>query len=362
MPKLLALCAFLIALAGVGAGCNRSSETTDGTGSTATPQGSGAAAETPAPPSPTQSLVVYSGRSEALVGPALSAFQTASGIELRVNYGDTPLLAATLLEEGDATPADVFIAQDASTLALLEAQGALASLPEAVLERVPPTFRSRTGQWVGTTGRARVLAYNTERVAADALPADIGALTAPAWNGRVGWAPENASFQAFVGAMLQLDGEEATRAWLAAMQANAPREYPNNTAAVHAVGRGEVDVALTNHYYLFRLRAEHGEGFPVENHYFRDGGAASLVNVSGVALTAHTEHRDAAIALVEYLLSDEAQRQFAQANHEFPTTAGIAAHEALPPIETLGAPVVDLAALDDLAETQRLLREVGALR
>ncbi len=307
-------------------------------------------------------IVVYSGRSEKLVSGAIAAFEQASGVKVSVKYADTAQLAATLMEEGKRSPADVFIAQDASTLQLLEDRGVFASLPGDVVSRVDPRFRSSSSRWVALTGRARVLAYAVNQEKSVDLPASVDELTQPQWKGLVGWAPENASFQSFVAAMVLLRGEDATRTWLTAMHANAPRAYPSNTPAVLAVSRGEIAVALTNHYYLYRLREEHGAEFPVANHYFKNGHAESLVNVSGAGVIASTSHGELARRFVAYLLSAEGQAHFVQKNHEFPTATGVASPDGLPAIELLQAPEMDYAKLGDLGGAVKLLRDVGALQ
>jgi iron(III) transport system substrate-binding protein len=307
-------------------------------------------------------LRVYSGRTEALIAPVIEMYEQQSGVNVEVKYADTAQLAATILEEGQRSPADVFVAQDASTLALLEQRGVFVTLPASITGRVGSSFRSKSGHWVGASGRARVLAYNTGKLKPEDLPASAVELTEARWRGRVGWSPENASFQSAVAAMVQLEGEEAATRWVKYMQANKPRAYPKNAPAVLAVSRGEVDVALVNHYYLYRLRAEHGEDFPVENHYFRSGKADSLVNVSGAAILASSDQKQLAEEFVLFLLSDSAQTFFTEVNYEFPLASGVQARSGLPDIETLNVPEVDLAKLEELEITHKILREAGALR
>lgn len=315
----------------------------------------------PAAGADSSKLVLYSGRTEALVAPMIAAFEAQSGIKVEVKYADSAQLAATLMEEGGRSPADVFLAQDASTISLLAGKDLFTKLPDSITGRVGPSFKDPNGLWVGTTGRARVLAYNAQKLKPEDLPKSAAELTDPKWKGRVGWAPENASFQSALSAMIQLEGKDAAAAWVKGMQANAPKAYPKNSPAVEAVSRGEVDVALVNHYYLYRLRAEHGKDFPVENHYFRSGKADSLVNVSGAAILKSAAHREAAEKFLAYLLSDEAQSKFAAENYEFPLVAGIKTPLDLPDVSTLNAPTVDLAAIGDLAQANTILKEAGAL-
>ncbi|GAB4523601.1 MAG: iron ABC transporter substrate-binding protein [Haliangiales bacterium] len=347
----------LIAGLAVASGCSKSDEHAGEPG----PEAAKTEAKEAADDSDKKTLTVYSGRSQKLVGPAFAAFEEASGVKLEVKYAGTAELAAALLDEGKNSPADVFVAQDASSLGFLDAKGVFAKLPDNLLERAPETFRAATGSWVGLTGRARVLAYNTAKLTPDQLPKSAAELTEPAWRGRVGWAPENASFQAAVAAMMQLEGAEETKAWLEAMKANEPRDYPKNTPAVMAVSRGEIDVALVNHYYLYRLRAEHGADFPVENHYFKDGSAHAMVNLSGVAILKSSGKADLAAQLIEYLLSAEGQRFFVEQNHEFPVAKGVESPSGLEPIESLGAPKIDLTELRNLEATHELLRGAGVL-
>lgn len=310
---------------------------------------------------PEAKLVVYSGRSEELVGPILARFEAATGIETEVRYAGTSELAATILEEGDNSPADVFFSQDGGALGALAAEDRLAPLPADVLDAVDPRFRSADGLWVGVSGRARVLAYDTRELSEADLPASVLDLADPAWKGRLGWVPTNASFQTFVTAMRRQLGDEATKAWLEAVRANEPRAYEGNSAALQAVAAGEVDAALVNHYYLFQAQREAGDALPVANHFFTGGDPGALVNVAGVGILSTADHPVAADRLVRFLLAEEAQRYFSDETFEYPLVTGIAADDRLPPLETIESPNLDLADLADLAGTLRLMQEAGVL-
>ena len=310
---------------------------------------------------PEAKVVVYSGRSEELVGPILERFEAATGIDAEIRYAGTSELAATILEEGDNSPADVFFSQDGGALGALAAEDRLAALPDDVLDLVDPRFRSADGLWTGVSGRARVLAYDTREMTEADLPASVLDLADPAWKGRLGWAPTNASFQTFVSAMRRSIGDEATTAWLEAMQANEPRAYESNSAALQAVAAGEIDAALVNHYYLFQAQAESGDTLPVANHYFTGGDPGALVNVAGAGILATAEHPVAADRLVRFLLSEEAQRYFSDETFEYPLVAGIAADPGLPALAEIESPELDLSDLADLAGTLRLMQEAGVL-
>jgi len=304
-------------------------------------------------------LVVYSGRNENLVGALFADFTAATGIAVEVRYGDTAELAIQILEEGERSPADVYFGQDAGALGALEAQGRLAVLPDDVLDLVDPRYRSRDGRWTGITGRSRNLVVNTDLLDPVDVPSSVLDLVDPRWQGLVGWAPTNGSFQAFVTAMRLLEGEDVTRAWLESMLANGVVPFRNNTAIVEAVGRGEIVIGLTNNYYLPRFIAEN-PSFPAVNIYL-PGDVGGIVNVAGVGVLSSSARPDAATELVRYLLSEQVQRDFGARVDaaEFPLRSGVTS-PLLPPLESLGAPDLDLSRLEDLQGTLVMLQDVRA--
>ncbi len=307
----------------------------------------------------TGSLTVYSGRSETLVDPIIRQFGGASQVQAQVKYAGTAQLAATLLEEGDNSPADVFYAQDPGGLGAVQAM--LRPLPARILELVPTWARSPDGNWVGVSGRARTVVYNTERLAPADLPDDLSGFVDSKWKGRIGWAPTNGSFQTMVTGMRRLWGEERTRQWLAGIQANEPVMYPKNTPIVAAVGAGEVDVGFVNHYYLHRFLAEEGESFTARNYHPRAGGPGALVMVSGAGILSTAKNPDAAERFIEFLLSPVAQQYFASQTFEYPLIDDVATQRGLVPLADLHQPSIALADLADINGTQALLRELGIL-
>lgn len=306
-------------------------------------------------------LVVYSGRSQSLVGPLFEQFEAETGIEVAVKYGSTSEIAATLLEEGGNSPADVFFAQDPGGLGIVDKAAMLGELPGGILGQAPDWAKSPNGKWVGVSGRARVMVYNTDRLSEDDLPESVEGLVAEEWKGRVGWAPTNGSFQAMVTGMRVMWGEEKTTAWLKAMQANEPTEYPKNTPIVAATGSGEIDVGLVNHYYLYRFIAEQGEGFAARNYHPTSLGPDSMVMVAGVGILETSKNRSAAEQFIDFLLSTEAQQYFADETFEYPVIDGVAIHGLLTPLDDIKKPTIDMADLDDLRGTQSLLRDLGIL-
>ncbi len=327
-----------------------------------TPRGAAAASSpgTSAPAEPGGSLTIYSGRSEELVGPLIERFEEQSGVDVSVEYASTTDLAATILEEGDASPADVFFSQDAGALGALAADGRLTELPQEILDLVDERFRSPDGLWVGVSGRARVAAYDTRVLSEADLPASVLDFVDPAWKGKLGWAPSNASFQSFVTALRVLEGDDAARAWLEGMQANQPKVYEGNSQALEGVAAGEVQVALINHYYLLEAIAERGD-VPVANHFFPGGDPGSLVNVAGAAVLTTARNADAARAFIDFLLGEESQRYFAEETYEYPVVDGVAADDRLPPLAEIESPDIDLSDLADLQGTLELMQEAGVL-
>ena len=323
--------------------------------------------DTPVPPSPVEdrnrTLTVYSGRSQTLAHPLLVGFGEQTGIDIRAKYAGSASTAATLLEEGNNTPADVVFMQDPGSLGILADSGMLSQLPQATLDKVDPRFRSPAGLWVGTSGRARTIIYNTEAIdPATDLPPSILDFTAPEWRGRVGWAPRNGSFQAFVTALRLTIGEEAAREWVEGMRDNDAVAYPNNVTTVSAAAAGEVDVGFVNHYYLERFLEEHGPEFGARNHYIGNGDPGALVLVAGVGILAASENKDIAVEFVDFLLGAPAQTYFAQEIKEYPVSAGVEPAGDLPAMASLNPPNVDLGSLSDLEGTLKLLREAGVLR
>ena len=306
-------------------------------------------------------LTVYSGRSESLVGPIIEKFEAETGIDVEIRYGDTAEMAATLLEEGQNSPADIFFAQDPGGLGAVADAGLLAELPQEVLGLVDVRFADPEGEWVGISGRARTIVYNTETLIPADLPDDLSGFTDPKWKGRIGLPPTNASFQTMVTAMRNVWGEEQTRAWLEGIMANEPIFYEKNTPTVAAVGAGEVEVGFVNHYYLYRFLAEEGEGFAARNYFLPAGGPGSLVMVAGAGQLASSKNTENARIFIEYLLSETAQKFFATETYEYPLVPGVSPSVDLVPLTELNAIQIDLSDLSDIQGTIQLMQAVGML-
>lgn len=304
-------------------------------------------------------LTVYSGRDEKIMAPLIAKAKAELGLDIEVRYGDSTELAIALTEEGVNSPADVFYSQDAGALGAVAKNNLTTQIPNSLLQQVDEQFRSPQGSWVGVSGRARVIDYNTNLVKPSELPAGVSQLADAKWRSKVGWAPNNGSFQAFVGAMSVLEGEEKTLAWLKAMKANGTKSYSGNSAIVEALGRGEIALGLVNNYYLYRFKTKDAN-FPVALHHTR-GDAGALINVAGLAVLKTTDQPSDAERFVAYMLKPDVQTFITQQFYEYPLIKGIPVAQSQLPLEQLQTPKLDLSKLDDLARTQKLIQEAGLL-
>jgi iron(III) transport system substrate-binding protein len=307
-------------------------------------------------------LTLYSGRAEVQVKPILEEFQKATGLKVSARYGASAELAAQIAEEGGGSKADVFWAQDAGALGSVDKLGLFGPVPAGVVSVVDKKFRAPDDNWTGVSGRARVVVYDPRKVPAPELPASVFDLTQAKWKGRIGLAPTNGSFQAFVTAMLITVGEQRTRAWLSGIKANDPKTYPSNDLIVKAANDGQVELGLVNHYYLFQLQSEIGPDKTIaRNHYTAGTDPGALVNVAGVGILKSSKKQADAARFVEYLLSEPAQRHFAETNYEYPLRPGVPTAAGLPPLQAGQGPPINLGDLADLDRTLDLLRSTGLL-
>jgi iron(III) transport system substrate-binding protein len=307
-----------------------------------------------------EGITVYSGRIAPLIGPAIDMHEAEVGKDVQVRFGDSAQLATTLIEEGDGSPADVFFSQDAGALEAVDAEGLLTELPRDILRGIPPRFRARDGHWIGVSARSRVVAYDSRELDEEDLPESVLDFTDPPWEGRVGWAPTNASLQAYVSALRATEGDDVARDWLEGMVANDAQPYESNTPVRDAIAAGEIDVGLINHYYVAQAKAEEGPDYPVEI-YFPPGDLGSMVNVAGVGVLESSDRKEEAFDFIRFLLSADGQRYFVESSKEYPVVAGAGQPEGVPPLEELPSPDFDLAELADLEGTLALMQETGAL-
>lgn len=307
-------------------------------------------------PSDDSALVIYAGRSEALIQPLIDKYIEETGVEVEVRYAGSAELAAQLLEEGANSPADVFLAQDPGALGAVSKAGLLKNLNQVILDLVDQQYRAADGTWIGVSGRVRVLNYNPAKVSD--LPSKVMDLAKPQYKGRVGIAPSNASFQAFVTAMRFVEGEAATLEWLKAMKVNGV-VYEKNSAILEAVESGQVDMGLINHYYWFARAKEVGkENMTSKLAQFKASDVGNLRNVAGVGIVSSDPKAE---AFIKYLLSASAQKYFVEQTFEYPLIKDVQPYEGLTPLSDIPAPEFDLNDLDALEQTLDLIRQAGLL-
>lgn len=304
-------------------------------------------------PSP---VIIYSGRGEALVGELLARASAQTDVPIQIQYGSTPDLITRVLVEGDQGQADLIFAQEAGHFRALADKGRLATLPDALLSQVDPRFRDEDGQWIGTSGRLRVLTVHAPSVPDEERPTRLEQLAEPRFAGKLAWAPSNGSFQAHVAALLATWGPARTRAWLEGVKGNEPRVFPKNSPIVRAVAEGEVEVGWVNHYYLHQ--AKRPDSVAV-NHSFESGDPGNLLMVAGVAVRSGSPQAEQAHKLIEWLISDQAQSNVAQRAWEYPTRPGVAPHPDVADLDKVGLADIAQHDLVELEPAREMLRELG---
>jgi iron(III) transport system substrate-binding protein len=330
-------------------------------------------------------LVIYSGRSKALVDSLVSMYQEKADVSVKVKYGSDAQLLAALQEEGDQSPADVFWANTTGALGNAVNNDLLAELPDSVTGR-PARFVPSNQRWTPVTTRFRVLAYNSDKLSPEDLPESVADLPLhDDLDGRIGWTPAYSSFQDFVTAMRVTEGSDSTQTWLEGMTALNPKGYTSNTPMIRALAAGEIDAALTNHYYVLRLKHGGAEGeyegheeeeeegeeeekaasasAPVETYRFQNGDLGNLALVTGAGVLQTSTQSAEAQRFLQFLLSEQAQSYAANRVNEYPVVSGTDVPDYMVPVDsalTL-SPEFELEKLQDMDPTLDLLREVGLL-
>lgn len=308
-------------------------------------------------------LVVYSGRAERLIQPALDAFQAESGITIRMLTADSTALINRLRMEGSRTPADVLITNDAGTLERARELQLLqiGTIPD-LEDTIPGRFRAPDNSWIGLSGRIWVIVYNTAMVREGDLSSILD-LAGPQWKGKIAIPGAGSVYlQTGVSVIRAVKGDETTTAFLKGLKENAGTfVYGKNRQIVAAVARGEVAAGLVNHYYIHRHLATHPNA-PIALLLTDQGerGMGSILNAAGIGITAHTTRLAKAQALVRFLISPKGQRLFADVNKEYPLNPHVTAAPELPPFQSFqvaGVPLSRLAQLRD--PTMTVIEDVG---
>lgn len=302
-------------------------------------------------------ITVYSGRDEELIQPLVDTFTERTGVTVEVRYGDSAEVGAQLLEEGDATSADVFYSQEVGAVGVLAKAGLLGTLPESITTSVEERFQPGSDRaWVGVTGRSRVMVYNPTIL--ESPPQCVAALVNDEYRGKVAMVPSNAGFQAFVTGFRVSKGEDAARTWLEQMMDNdVVTDIASNSDVLDAVSAGTVPIGLINHYYW--ARHEDRDNLNAELMFPTGDDPGALVNATAVGATTNGAKRPAALAFIEFLLSPEGQTYFVNETWEYPVVDGIADPAGVPAMADLEGPALDLTDLDSLEQTQQLLADLG---
>ncbi len=284
----------------------------------------------PAVPQAAEQVNIYSARKEALIKPLLERFTEKTGIPVRLVTGKADALLTRLQREGRNSPADLLITTDAGRLWRAQQAGVLQRVQSAVLDAaVPAAYREPGGYWFGLSLRARPILYSTERVDPSQL-AHYSDLADPKWRGKVCVrSSDNIYNQSLLAAMVAHQGEAKTQAWAEGLVANLARPpQGGDRDQIKAVAAGQCDLALVNSYYFGMMQVDQDEeqrAAAAKTALFwpdQDGNGVH-VNISGAGLTAAAEHKAAAIQLLEFLVSDEAQAWYAEVNHEYPVKPGV---------------------------------------
>ncbi|MEP7062035.1 MAG: iron ABC transporter substrate-binding protein [Betaproteobacteria bacterium] len=306
-------------------------------------------------------IVVYNAQHESLAKSWADGFTRDTGIAVTIRNGGDSELANQLVQEGGASPADVFLTENSPAMTLVDNARLFASLDAATLAEVTPAFRPANGKWVGIAARSTVFVYNRDRVKPADLPASLMDLAAPAWQGRWAASPSGADFQAIVSALLEQKGEAATLAWLRAMKAQAV-VYRGNGNVLKAVNAGQVDGGVIYHYYYFVDQSKTGENSDHAGvHYFRHRDPGAFVSISGAGVLASSKHSREAQAFVKWIAGKGGQDILRNGNSfEYAVGAGAASNPKLVPLAELDAPLVDASRLDN-RKVVELMTQAGLL-
>ncbi len=346
-PRLAFAAVPLAALALSAIGCGSSSSSSSGSSASSGKGGT---------------LTLYSAQHEQMTNAFAKAFEKKTGATVRVRFGEDEGLANQIVQEGEASPADVLLTENTPPLELLSEKGLLAKVDPTTLAQVPAVDSSRSGNWVGVAARETVLIYNPKLLGSMPLPKSILDLAKPEWKGKLAIAPSEPDFVPIVSAIDKLDGRAATEAWLKGFAANAKR-YDDNEGIVAAVEAGQVAAGIINHYYWYEQRAEVGASKVHSKLYYfghRDPGA--LVNISGAGALKSSKDPALAQQFLSFVVSKEGQNVMTHSGDwEYPLVAGVTPPPGLNPFTSLEAPDIGPAVLGDGSQPLALMQQAGLL-
>ncbi|GGR92739.1 extracellular solute-binding protein [Deinococcus sedimenti] len=311
----------------------------------------------------TKTLTVYSGRAKTFVDPVVQQFERQTGIKVNVRYGTDAQLVAAIREEGSRSPADVYWGNSVGALGELAEEGKFTKLGAALTRNVSDDYLPDSRTWLPTTVRFRTLAYNTGKIKPDQLPDSIMDLPKmTSLKGRIGWTVSYPSFQDFLGVMIAQQGEQKTRAWIEGMKALQPKDYKtSNVGMLEAMRAGEIDVALTNHYYIQRVNRL---SYPIDTYFFKNGDIGNLGNATGAGILKTSKNQASAARFLSALVAKDAQTFFLSVNFEYPVIGNILQPTTMLPYADVikRSPKVDPTVMPkNIEKAQKLLRDAGLL-
>ncbi len=306
-------------------------------------------------------ITVYNAQHESLAQEWVDAFTKETGIKVTVRNGSDTEMSNQIIQEGKASPADVFLTENSPAMAQVENAGLFADVDKATIDQVPAEFRPSTNKWTGIAARSTVFVYDPAKISKDQLPKSMLDLAKPEWKGKWAASPTGADFQAIVAALLELKGEEATTAWLAGMKENFTA-YKGNSTAMKAVNAGEIDAALIYHYYYYGDQAKTGENSKnVQPFYFKNQDPGAFVSVSGGGVLASSKNAEAAQKFLTFVTGKAGQEILKNGtSFEYAVGSGVASNDKLVPLKDLQAPTVDPAKLNS-AKVTELMTKAGLL-
>ena len=294
-----------------------------------------------------EGIVVYNAQHENLVKSWVDGFTKDTGIKVTLRNGDDSELGNQLVQEGSASPADVFLTENSPSMVLVDNANLFAPLDADTLKQVPAEYRPAHGRWIGIAARSTVFVYNPEKLNEQQLPESLMDLAKPEWKGRWAASPSGADFQAIVSAMLALKGEKATLEWLKAMKANFVA-YKGNSTVMKAVNAGQIDGGVIYHYYRFVDQSKTGENSKnTQLYYFKHQDPGAFVSLSGGGVLASSKHKAQAQAFIKYITGKEGQESL-RTNNAFEYAVGVnaASNPKLVPLKDLDAPKVEPSTLN----------------
>lgn len=306
---------------------------------------------TPAGPSamdrPSGEITVYNAQHESMTQAWVDAFTAETGIRVTMRQGKDTEMSNQIIQEGSASPADVFITENSPAMTQVENAGLLAGLDQDIIDQVPAQYRPSSNNWTGVAARSTVFVYNPKLLSDKDLPKSLLDLADPEWKGKWGASPSGADFQAIVSAVLEATGEAETARWLHGMKENATA-YQGNGAVLKAVNAGEIAGGVIYHYYYYGDQAKTGENSGnVEQYYFKNQDPGAFVSISGGGVLKSSDNPAAAQAFLKFITGKAGQTLLATGNDfEYPIASGVAAHAGLVPLDELQPPSIDPAKLN----------------